>query len=479
MKKPNILLFVTDQQRRDTIGAYGSPICKTPTIDRLAQEGMRFERAYTPTGLCSPARSSLMSGEYAHTHKTLNNISLHPIKASLPKSSDKLTPALKAGGYQCGYVGKWHVSDDETPKDFGFDDYYSLGDYNEWRKKKGIAFPDAFFNYVTQSADRDPGTVETSRPAWICDRAIDMIDKYTEADDEPFFVRVDFHGPHYPNVVPEPFYSMYPPASIPPWPNADDDLAGKPAVHRIKKRHYGTDSMTWEDWQPLVAAYFGEVSLIDSQAERVIALLEEKGILDDTIIIWTTDHGDTIGSHGICNKDYTMYEEIYRVPMIVRWPGVVEPGSVSNDYVMHFLDLNATFRDLAGQPAVEGAPGKSLVSVFKGEAPESWRKSAFCEFHGSHMGLYSMRMVSNDRYSYVYHTNDIDELYDHQTDPHELHNLAETPGASEPVLKEMKEEMVRWMAETSDHLYNEWTVLWLTKDAELAMQAPGRRRVAW
>ena len=139
MKKPNILLFVTDQQRRDTIGAYGSPICKTPTIDRLAQEGMRFERAYTPTGLCSPARSSLMSGEYAHTHKTLNNISLHPIKASLPKSSDKLTPALKAGGYQCGYVGKWHVSDDETPKDFGFDDYYSLGDYNEWRKKKGIA----------------------------------------------------------------------------------------------------------------------------------------------------------------------------------------------------------------------------------------------------------------------------------------------------------------------------------------------------
>lgn len=478
MRRPNILFFVTDQQRRDSIGAYGSTLCRTPTIDRLAREGMRFERAYTPTGLCSPARCSLLTGVYPHGHGVLTNISLHPIKASLRPEQDVMTPALLDGGYRCGYVGKWHVSDDLTPKDFGFEDYHSLGDYVTWRRAKGIPFPEAFFDYRTQSADRCPGTPETSRPAWICDRAIDMVDKYA-AGNSPFFIRIDFHGPHYPNVVPEPYFSMYPPTSISPWPNHDDPLTGKPAVHRIKKRHYGTDRMTWADWQPFVSAYLGEISLIDAQAGRVLAALERHGILDDTLVIWTSDHGDTIGAHGICNKDYTMYEEIYRVPLVMRWPGRIRPGQVCDDFVVHFLDLNATVRELAGMPPAAGAHGRSLVPILHGERPIGWRDSAFCEFHGSHMGLYSMRLLADRRFSYVYHTNDIDELYDHATDPHELVNLAEDPGDAASALAAMKRRMVGWMAETGDHLHNEWTVLWLTGDETAALAAPGRRRTAW
>ena len=143
---------------------------------------------------------------------------------------------------------------------------------------------------------------------------------------------------------------MYPAETIPPWPNAADPLDTKPAVQRIKKRHYGTDKMTWADWQPFVSAYFGEVSLIDSQAGRVIEHLRKNGLLENTVIVWSTDHGDTIGAHGICNKDYTMYHEIYRVPLIVRWPGVTRPGSSSSNFVHHFMDLCATFLDIVGQP---------------------------------------------------------------------------------------------------------------------------------
>ncbi len=478
MTRPNILLFVTDQQRRDTIGAYGSTICRTPTADRLAADGIAFDRAYTPTGLCSPARCSLMTGVYPHAHKVLTNVALHPIRESLRSSEDRLARALGAANYRLGYVGKWHVSQSENPLDFGFEDYFGLADYLQWRGGQASGVPDSMWNYRTQTCARDPGPVETSRPAWLCDRAIELIDKYA-GDESPFFIRVDFHGPHFPNVVPEPYFSMYPPKEIPPWSNFDDSLSGKPAVQRIKQRHYGTDTMTWSDWQPLVAAYLGEVSLIDAQAGRVVSYLADQGLLDNTLAIWTTDHGDTCGSHGICNKDYTMYQEIYRVPLLLHWPGVIAPERRDAHFVHHFLDLCATILDLVGVD-LDGLHGRSLLPILRGNSVQDWPTEAFAQFHGSHMGLYSMRMLCNDRYSYIYHANDIDEFYDHEADPFELANLAENPDPSTaPALSEMRRRMLHWMAATDDHLHNEWTALWLTGDEDAALAAPGRRRTRW
>ena len=122
-RPPNLLLIVTDQQRRDTVGAYGSPICRTPAMDRLAAEGIRFERAFTPCGLCSPVRCSLLSGVYPHSHDVLTNVALHPVRASLEPADDRLTPALKGAGYRLGAVGKWHVSQIKGPLEFGYDDH--------------------------------------------------------------------------------------------------------------------------------------------------------------------------------------------------------------------------------------------------------------------------------------------------------------------------------------------------------------------
>ncbi len=475
-RRPNIVMINTDQQRRDSVGAYGSPICKTPSTDQFAAEGMRFDNAFTPTGLCSPVRCSLLTGVYSHAHKVLTNVSLHPVREELDPGEDLLANALKASGYRLGYVGKWHVSKQEPPV-FGYDRYVSLGDFVDFRRDKSLPLPEEFFDYTKQVCARDPADPEYSRPAFLADNAIRIIEDLQ--GDAPFFVRLEFHGPHFPNVVPEPYFSMYPPTDIPPWPNASDNLEGKPSVQRIKQRHWRTENLPWSEWQKLIAAYWGEISLIDAQIGRVCDALDRMGLADNTLVVCTTDHGDTIGAHGICNKDYTMYEEIYHVPMVLRWPGVIAAQSSTQAYTHHFLDLFATFVELSGAPLPEPCHGRSLLDVMAGEPFEDRPREAFCEFHGSHMGLYSMRLLTDDDFAYIYHTNDIDEFYDRRNDPHQLTNLAENPGVHAATLNDMKRRMVGHMARTDDHIWNEWTVDWLTHNPELMAAAPGRRKTKW
>ncbi len=477
-RRPNIVLIVTDQQRRDTIGAYGSLICKTPNIDKLAAGGIRFDRAFTPTGLCSPVRCSLLTGVYPHEHRVLTNVGFHPVRAELTPKDDRLSSALKHAGYQLGCVGKWHVSSKEPPE-FGYDRYVSLGDFLKWRSDIGKPAPDAFMHYTTQIAARDPQPAEFSRPRFLADSVVQVIDDF-RANTEPFFVRLDFHGPHFPNVVPEPYFSMYDPNDIPPWPNHVDDLSGKPAVQRIKQRHWRTKGLEWKDWAPLVSAYFGEISLIDDAIGHVLDQLDHSGLSDSTLVVFTSDHGDTIGAHGICNKDYTMYEEIYLVPLIMRWPGVVKAGTSSTAFVHHFLDLFATIVELSGDSPPVPCHGRSLIPILStGKEPADWPLSAYCEFHGSHMGLYSMRLLTTEQFAYIYHTNDIDELYDRTTDPWQLNNVADDPNYAVP-LAALKRQMIEWMSDSGDHLHNEWTVDWLSGgDQELMAAAPGRRRSKW
>jgi arylsulfatase A-like enzyme len=419
----------------------------------------------------------LLTGVYPHTHEVLTNVSLHPVRTQLESESDILTSGLRRAGYRLGYVGKWHVNTHKDPRAFGFEQYVSLGDYAAYRKQLGIPFPRESNNYLGPAAGVDPIAVEHCRAAFLTDNALRMLDEFSQDNEHPFFIRLDFHGPHPPMVIPEPYASMYDPASIHPHPNFDDPLTGKPAVQSIKRRHWGTESMTWEDWQPMLARYYGEVSLIDAQVARVLDTLEQTGAQDNTIVIFLTDHGDTMGAHKIWNKDYTMYDEIYRVPLIIHWPGVTLPGSRCDTYVHHCLDLVPTLLEMAGGEPPNGLDGQTLVPLLKDDEQDRPRE-AFCEFHGCHMGMYTIRMLQTDRYKYIFHTSDIDELYDHQSDPYELSNVAQDPDYA-PDLKELKHRMVAWMDRTKDHLYNEWIVYWLTGDMQLAARAPGRTGTPW
>jgi arylsulfatase A-like enzyme len=475
---PNILMIVTDQQRRDTIGAYGSQVCQTPNVDRLAANGMTFDYAFTPIGLCSPVRSSLLTGVYPHTHNVLTNNKLHPVRTELQPEQDVLVKSLKQQGYRLGYAGKWHVNSTHDPTAFGFERYTSLNDYDAYRQAIGIPLAPETHNYIVPTSGVDATiTPEQSQPAFLADHAMQMIADFCDDPEHPFFVRLDFHGPHAPTVIPEPYASMYDPLSLPPWPNFEDTLEGKPVVQQIKRLHWGTDRMTWADWQPLVAHYYGEISLIDAQVGRVLAYLEQIGERENTVVIYMSDHGDTMGAHKIWNKDYTMYDEIYRIPFIVDWPGVTAAGSRCDSYIQHGIDLMPTLLEIAGAPCPSNIDGQSLIPLLRGE-PQDRLREAFCEFHGCHMGLYSIRMLQTDRFKYVFYPNDFDELYDHDADPYEMHNLARDPAYAD-VLRDMKQRMVGWMARTKDHIYNEWVVYWLTDDKQQALAAPGRTNTAW
>lgn len=477
MKKPNILLFVTDQHKRNTIGVYGSTLVKTPALDALAAQGMLFERAYTGCGLCSPIRSSFFTGTYPHDHGVLTNVHLHPIRQQLTPDRDVLTPAMKKAGYQLGYVGKWHVANDYTPLDFGYDRFISLADYAAYRRELGVPLPEEALNYVTPVSGVDPVGVEHCRPAFLADNAMRLMDAFASRPDAPFFLRLDFHGPHLPNVIPEPYASMYAVEDIPRPATFDSDLGGKPAVQRIKRLHWETEDVAWETFRTHVQRYYGEITLLDHQMGRVLRHLERLGLVENTLVVFTCDHGDTMGDHRIWNKDYTMYDQIYHIPFIARWPGVIASGSRSDAYISQMLDLTPTLLEICGQPLPSGLHGKSLLPLL-GDREQERRRDAFCEFHGSHMGLYSMRMVETDRYKYIFHANDIDELYDHELDPDEARNVVDDPAYAD-VLRDMKFRMVEWLRDTQDHLYNEWIVYWLTGDAALSRQAPGRRNVQW
>lgn len=475
-RRRNVLLIVADQLRRDALGSYGSRICRTPRLDELAGEGVVFDRAFTPCGLCSPTRASLLTGLYPHSHQVLTNVHLHPVTKQLEPGEDILFPALREAGYRLGYVGKWHLHSRLDPTAFGFERYVSLGDFARYRRDLGLPQPPEASYYLLPRSGVDPAPPEHSRPAFLVDRTLEMLDAFSQGE-APFFIRLDFHGPHPPTVIPEPYASMYAPADIPPHPNFQDDLRAKPAVQRTKRRHWRTERMHWRDWQPLVAHYYGEITLIDSEIGRVLEHLAALGLRDDTLVVFTSDHGDTMGAHGIWNKDYTMYDEIYRVPLIVRDPDAPGRGVRSDAYVHHALDLTPTLLELCGARPPEGLHGASLLPLLRGEQQQRARE-AFCEFHGSHMGLYTLRMLQTDRYKYVFDTNDIDELYDHQEDPGELRNLAEDPGCGR-ILGEMRDRLIAQMARTDDTLYNEWVVHYLTGDEARATRAPGRTNRAW
>ena len=477
MKQPNILLFVTDQQQRATIGAYGGSLVQTPNLDRLAAQGLTFDRCYTGCGLCSPIRSSLFTGTYPHDHGVLTNIHLHPVRQELHPDRDVLTPHMKQAGYRLGYVGKWHVANRYTPLDFGFEEYVSLSDYAAYRKNLGIPLPEEAMNYVTPVSAVDPAPVEHCRPAFLADNAIRIMQHFAKDTEHPFFLRLDFHGPHLPNVIPEPYASMYALENIPKPATYDENLSGKPAVQRIKRKHWEMENMPWEEFRQHVQKYYGEVTLLDHQMGRVLEALDRLDLAGDTVVFFTADHGDTMGDHRIWNKDYTMYDQIYHIPFIARWPGVIRPGARNAAFISQMLDLPPTLLDLCGADTPEGLHGQSLLPLLRDE-PQARRDDAFSEFHGSHMGLYSMRMVETEHYKYVFHSNDIDELYDHRDDPDEAVNLAENPAYAD-VLRDMKLRMVAWLRKTNDHLYNEWIVYWLTGNEKLALDAPGRRKVQW
>lgn len=493
--RPNVLLVLTDQERYDYSAPDGPPV-DTEAMDRLSSDGTRFTRAFTPISICSSARASLLTGQFPYGHGMLNNChEADAIRPNLPPGIPTFSEALADAGYDCTYTGKWHVGRDRTPEDFGFaylggsDRHHDDIDeaFREYRADRDVPVGDPDLEEVVYTGadprDPDQGTfvaaktpvdVEDTRAYFIADRTIDAIEAHangaavgdagpasegegraTDADGGagPFFHRADFYGPHHPYVVPEPYASMYDPDAIEPPASYAETFDGKPRVHENYLAYRGVADFDWELWAEIIAKYRGFVSLIDDQLARVLDALERVGLAEETAVVHAADHGDFVGGHRQFNKGPLMYDDTYRVPLQIRWPGVTGPGSTC-DVPVHLHDLAATFLELAGVDVPESFDARSLVPLLEAggdpeAVPEGWPDSIFAQYHGDEFGLYSQRMVRTARYKYVYNGPDVDELYDLAADPAELQNLIDHPDYA-GVRRRLRDRLVDWMDETDD-----------------------------
>ena len=462
MNQPNVLLLLTDQQRYD-VTVPGEPAVSTPNIDRLRHEGVSCTRTYTPVSICTSARASLLSGLYPHNHGMLNNChERDAVRANLPSEIETFGELLADAGYDNTYLGKWHVGRDQKPEDFGFrflggqDGHDQAVDpgFREHQRAHGVDPDDVEFSetiYTDYAEDpvliaaKTPVPKEATLTYYLAERTIDRLEEWADGEG-PFFHRTDIPGPHFPYLVPEPYASMYDPDEIDLWDSFVETYDGKPEVQERYLAYRGVEGLGEPEWREALAKYFGFVTFIDEQIGRILDAVDRLGI--DVAVFHTSDHGDFAGGHRQFNKGPMMYEDTYRIPLIVRWPGVVESGAERDEFV-RLLDLMPTFLDMAGIEPPEGIDGRSLLSLLRGERPADWPDSVFTEYHGDEFGLYSQRMVRTGRYKYVYNPPGRDELYDLERDPDELQNLIEHPTYAE-VLDELRQRLYRWMCETDD-----------------------------
>ncbi len=463
--QPNILLILTDQHRYDIVGANGSAICRSPHLDGLAAGGVTFRQAYSICPLCTPARASMYTGLAPHKHGVVRNVeSSMPNAPSIGGAIPTLGERLRGGGYETFYLGKWHAGS-RLPSECGFagQDVEGYGDaggnpyYLDYLRTRGLDRPTVTpvgvgYPHNLLLAGRMSGPVEASVPYFLAESAIERITARADADG-PFFLALNFWGPHAPYVPCEPYASMYDPADIPPWGNFADDFAGKPPLYR---RHHdsfvgeGNPRRSWAECAEWAALYFGFATQIDDQIGRVLDALDNNGLADETAVIFSTDHGDLAGSHGgMHDKNAFCVEELMHIPMIARLPGAAAPGRTCSLPVSN-LDIPATVTDIAGLGVPETFDGRSLLPILRGEEPQDWPDHVTAECFGVHFA-YETRMVVWGHHKYVFHPGAFDELYDRQADPHELTNLIDSPEHSD-VLRECRRRLLRWMRRTGDPL---------------------------
>ena len=270
---------------------------------------------------------------------------------------------------------------------------------------------------------------------------MEQLGREYKTNGQPFFLRCEFWGPHMPCYAPEPYYSMYHPDRL----NLPDNFwklgTNKPEVHSIFRGFFGIGTHPMEIQKKYIASYLAYASSTDAQIGRILAALEQNGLTEDTLVIFTSDHGDMLGAHCLYDKGPFMYDEIYRVPLIVRWPGRVRPGRNAAALVYN-MDLAATVRDLLNVPSPSVGSARSLLPILTGKTNSLDREFIISEFW-HHFGFYPQSMIHSGRDKFIFNFGGTDEYYDHATDPGELDNRIRDPKLRERILH-MREHLMKW-----------------------------------
>ena len=443
--KPNILWICTDQHRFDTLGCYGNEFVDTPNLDKLAEQSVLFETAFSQSPVCTPSRSSFLTGRYPRTTRCRQN------GQSIPEDEVFVTKLLHDNGYVCGLSGKLHTSvchpsachGTERRIDDGYDQFFwshdpntkwPTNDYHQWLRNKGLTrdvqpFEDSKFVQVLPSE-------EHSQTTYCFERAMTFIRRCAE-EDMPWAFSLNCFDPHHAFDPPREDLERYRDRlNDIPLPNyVDGELDDKPVWQKIDhggsyggNGQFAYDKMNDTDHRWLTAAYWAMVDVIDRQIGRLFDMLDELGQRDNTYIIFTSDHGEMLGDHGIYLKGPFFYECAVRIPLLISGPGLRNDGSRSNALV-ELVDLAPTILEWAGLDRHPAMQGQTLQPLLTGKTDlDHHRDDVYSEYYNSMPGHKDPQahatMVRTDRHKLVAaHGTGGGELYDLEADPNETRNL--------------------------------------------------------
>lgn len=440
-KRPNIVYIMSDDHAAHAISAYGSKINKTPNLDRLAAEGMRFTNCFVTNSICTPSRACVLTGQYSH----INGV---PVFNRFDGSRPHLAKHLQKAGYHTGMVGKWHLGSNPTGFDYwnilpGQGLYHDpvLIDGGKRAKHKG---------YVTDV---------------ITDISIDFIRK--RPVDKPFFLMCHHKAPHRAWDPDAKNAKLFENVQVPEPDTLHDDYTGKSDAAReatmridqhLTKRDVkqdpppGLSKAELKKWkyQRYMRDYLACVQSVDDNVGRLLDYLKEAGLAQNTIVIYTSDQGFFLGDHNWYDKRF-MYEESLRMPFLVKWPGTIKPGIVSDGMILN-VDFAPTLLAAAGVEVPAEMQGKSFLPLLKGETPKDWRTSMYYRYyhypmHHKVQPHYGVRTMTHK----LIYFNKIDqwELYDLVKDPKEMKNIYADPASAE-LVKKLKEELQRLKKECND-----------------------------
>lgn len=467
-RRPNILLIYTDQHRYDALGCSGNPLIRTPNIDRMAGEGVNISRGYVTTPICLPSRVGLFTGRYNHTNLSYTN------DRFMSDREIDLPALLRANGYHTALIGKDHC--------FGATRIARIFDHAQLATHTELCAGDEETQRKVREARdgtmqlpfaEDPippemnitGTLGRWTREYVAERA---------AADEPFFCWLSIPDPHPPYMVCEPYASMYDDVDVPlpAWTEGETDTKPFRQQKVVEWDRYGRE-YPGEDIRRLIRIYWGMVSCIDDEVGRILQTLDEQGIAEDTIVLFTADHGDYMGDHRMIRKGPHLYEALTHVPLICRWPGRFRARQT--DAMATNIDIYPTLCELAGVEAPDVVQGESFAPLLRGET-EVHRDRVFLEHGGPGAPLrpadvteeleaelaedtghhlcptiYRGRVkgVRTDRWKYCYTPGDVDELYDLQADPRELTNVAGDPSLAE-IVADHRRMLLEWLIDSED-----------------------------
>jgi arylsulfatase A-like enzyme len=435
---PNILHIMSDQQQWATIA--GRSECRTPNLNRLAKAGLLFERSYTPSAVCCPARAMLLSGAYHWHNGVYNQVHSAPsVHRDMNPDVVLYSQRLRDAGYRLGYVGKWHASWIRGPLEFGFHEIADVASYRDAQRDNashpsGAGRAKAKLKSIVTRKMQWPGSEpfamwghregpeEAAPEHYRTDCAIRMMQGFAKSG-PPWHMEVHYIEPHDAYMPLKKYLDGYDPRSIPVPKSFADRFEGKPGLHRRESESWG--AITEDDYRQGRAHYYALTEQLDAQIGRLLDALEETGQASNTMVAFTTDHGDMAGAHRMWIKGWIPYEECYRVPLIVRWPGKIQPGSKTS-HLVQTHDLGHTYVAAAGAAKLPYADGRALQPLFENPQRRDWADQILCAYYGGEF-LYTQRIAITDRFKYVFNGFDWDEMYDLQNDPEEMRNQAASP----------------------------------------------------